>query len=108
MLCSGGRDELSLYAASNDDDDDDVVLDRKLKPNVEERRSLERIINSPAKHFNLDDKLLLWRHRFSLVDNKRALTKVLRVVEWSDKADRAEVQTTLRVCVPSVYECGLT
>lgn len=35
--------------------------------------------------------MLLWRHRFTLVDNKRALTKVLRVVEWSDQRDRAEV-----------------
>lgn len=36
-------------------------------------------------------KALLWRFRFSLVTEKRALTKFLKCVDWSDAQEAKQV-----------------
>ena len=59
------------------------MVDPALKPDRNQRDALEAIINSPSYHPTREEKDLLWRFRFSLVDNRRALTKFLLAVDWS-------------------------
>jgi len=58
-------------------------VDPQLKPDREQRTRLDRIIDSPSYHPSREEKDLLWRFRFSLVDNRRALTKFLLAVDWT-------------------------
>lgn len=59
------------------------LVDPALKPDREQRHRLAAIIDSPSHHPTREEKDLLWRFRFSLVDNRRALTKFLVAVDWS-------------------------
>ncbi|KAL7521609.1 LOW QUALITY PROTEIN: hypothetical protein ACHAWX_006287 [Stephanocyclus meneghinianus] len=63
------------------------LVDPGLKPDRIQRSRLERIVNSPNHHLNTEEKDLLWRFRFSLVDNRRALTKFLLAVDWSVESE---------------------
>lgn len=60
------------------------VSARSLKPKIMERKRIAEIIASPNKQLSGEEKQLLWRFRFSLTDNKRAVNKFLRCVDWSD------------------------
>ncbi|GMH26109.1 hypothetical protein Nepgr_027952 [Nepenthes gracilis] len=61
------------------------IIDRDLKPSSNERKSIQRILKyPPTRTLNADEKQLLWKFRFSLMSEKKALTKFLRCVEWSD------------------------
>lgn len=61
------------------------IIDRDLKPSSNERKSIQRILKyPPTRILNGDERQLLWKFRFSLMSEKRALTKFLRCVEWSD------------------------
>lgn len=56
------------------------VIDRDLKPNSEERRRIMGLLRLPPnKPLHADEKALLWRFRFSLQQETRALTKFLQV-----------------------------
>jgi Phosphoinositide 3-kinase family, accessory domain (PIK domain) len=59
------------------------LVDPALKPDKPERDRLSMIIESPSHHPTREEKDLLWRFRFSLVDNRRALTKFLLAVDWT-------------------------
>eukprot|EP01006_Ploeotia_vitrea_P036570 TRINITY_DN66033_c4_g3_i5.p1 TRINITY_DN66033_c4_g3~~TRINITY_DN66033_c4_g3_i5.p1 ORF type:complete len:734 (-),score=416.15 TRINITY_DN66033_c4_g3_i5:771-2972(-) len=69
---------------------------RELKPNIMQREQLAKIINSPTKKLTAADKSLLMMFRFSLTQNKRALTKFLRAVDWSDAHESKEALALLR------------
>ncbi|KAI4384298.1 hypothetical protein MLD38_002471 [Melastoma candidum] len=61
------------------------IIDKDLKPSNSERKSIQRILKyPPTRTLNGDERQLLWKFRFSLMSEKRALTKFLRCVEWSD------------------------
>ncbi|KAI3937878.1 hypothetical protein MKW92_004481 [Papaver armeniacum] len=61
------------------------IIDRDLKPSINERKSIQKVLKYPPT-WNLsgDERQLLWKFRFYLMSEKRALTKFLRCVEWSD------------------------
>ncbi len=63
------------------------LVDPGLKPDRVQRGRLERIIGSPSYHLSTEEKDLLWRFRFSLVDNRRALTKFLLAVDWTVESE---------------------
>jgi phosphatidylinositol 3-kinase len=63
------------------------LVDPALKPDREQRDRLATIIASPSHHPTLEEKDLLWRFRFSLVDNRRALTKFLLAVDWTVESE---------------------
>jgi hypothetical protein len=63
------------------------LVDPGLKPDRVQRGRLERIIGSPSYHLSTEEKDLLWKFRFSLVDNRRALTKFLLAVDWSCESE---------------------
>lgn len=59
------------------------LVDPALKPDRKQREQLTAIIESPSSHPTREEKDLLWRFRFSLVDNRKALTKFLLAVDWT-------------------------
>jgi phosphatidylinositol 3-kinase len=71
------------------------VVDPNLKPNKEERERIESLVASPSDHLRIEDKDLLWTFRFSLTDNKKALTKFLLSVDWSVEQEVEQVPTLL-------------
>ncbi|WOL00368.1 phosphatidylinositol 3-kinase, root isoform isoform X1 [Canna indica] len=61
------------------------IIDRDLKPSSVERKSIQGILKyPPTRTLTGDERQLLWKFRFSLMSEKKALTKFLRCVEWSD------------------------
>uniref|UniRef100_A0A7N0T5H0 phosphatidylinositol 3-kinase n=1 Tax=Kalanchoe fedtschenkoi TaxID=63787 RepID=A0A7N0T5H0_KALFE len=61
------------------------IIDRDLKPSSAEKKSIQRILKyPPTRTLSGDERQLLWKFRISLMSEKRALTKFLRCVEWSD------------------------
>jgi phosphatidylinositol 3-kinase len=63
------------------------LVDPALKPDREQKNRLASIIDSPSHHPTREEKDLLWRFRFSLVDNRRALTKFLLAVDWTMESE---------------------
>jgi phosphatidylinositol 3-kinase len=63
------------------------LVDPALKPDREQRHRLAQIIDSPSRHPTREEKDLLWRFRFSLVENARAVTKFLLAVDWSMESE---------------------
>lgn len=63
------------------------MVDPDLKPDKEQRSKLEKIIDAPSHHPTREERDLLWRFRFSLVDNRRALTKFIVAVDWSVESE---------------------
>jgi phosphatidylinositol 3-kinase len=63
------------------------LVDPALKPDREQRHRLAQIIDSPSHHPTREEKDLLWRFRFSLVENARAVTKFLLAVDWSMESE---------------------
>lgn len=63
------------------------LVDPALKPDREQRDRLASIIASPSHHPTREEKDLLWRFRFSLVDNHRALSKFLLAVDWTVESE---------------------
>ncbi|KAL5723815.1 phosphatidylinositol 3-kinase [Ranunculus cassubicifolius] len=61
------------------------IIDKDLKPSVNERKSIQGILKyPPTRTLNGEERQLLWKFRFYLTTDKKALTKFLRCVEWSD------------------------
>ena len=66
-------------------------LDRELKPNPAQRDVLQRVVRkSPADAISPDEKDLLWRYRFYLTRDAKALTKFLRCVDWAEPTEEAK------------------
>ncbi|KAL1221073.1 Phosphatidylinositol 3-kinase VPS34 [Cardamine amara subsp. amara] len=61
------------------------IIDRDLKPSSNERKDIQRVLKyPPTRTLSGDERQLLWKFRFSQMSEKKALTKFLRCVEWSD------------------------
>uniref|UniRef100_A0ACD5X4Y6 Uncharacterized protein n=1 Tax=Avena sativa TaxID=4498 RepID=A0ACD5X4Y6_AVESA len=60
------------------------IIDKDLKPSSNERKFLQRIIKyPPTRAIQADERQVLWKFRFSLMSEKKALTKFVRSVDWS-------------------------
>jgi hypothetical protein len=56
-----------------------------LQPNSAERKEIAAILlQPPSRDLTGEERQVLWRFRFSLTNEKRALTKFLKCVDWSD------------------------
>ena len=62
-------------------------IDPTLKPSRAQRALLSEIISSPSRHPTNEERDLLWRFRFHLVDDRRALSKFLMAVDWSQPSE---------------------
>jgi len=64
------------------------VLDRDLKPNAKIRDELSNIMSyGPSQDLKPEEKDLVWKFRHHLTRNKRALTKFVKSVSWSDAGE---------------------
>ena len=76
------------------------LIDIDLKPNKMEREDIGRIIASPNYVLKDHEKDLLWKFRFSLTDNNKALTKFLLCVDWEDEEEEKQANTLLDQWAP--------
>lgn len=64
------------------------VIDKELKPNAKIRDELNDILSySPIHELATDEKDLIWKFRYYLRREKRALTKFVKSVTWSDSSE---------------------
>ncbi|TQV93376.1 phosphoinositide 3-kinase [Cordyceps javanica] len=62
------------------------ILDKDLKPNAKVRDELNTIMNySPTHSLSPEEMDLVWKFRYHLTRDKRALTKFAKSVNWSDQ-----------------------
>ncbi|KAK2567164.1 Phosphatidylinositol 3-kinase catalytic subunit type 3 [Acropora cervicornis] len=60
------------------------TVSRDLKPNAKTRDQLNQIVGYPStKVLTSEEKDLVWQFRFYLTNQKKALTKFLKCVDWS-------------------------
>ncbi|KAG2417340.1 hypothetical protein HFD88_008559 [Aspergillus terreus] len=61
------------------------IMDRDLKPNPKIRDELNLILSyEPTQDLSAEEKDLVWRFRYYLTREKRALTKFVKSVNWRD------------------------
>ncbi|GAA5927147.1 phosphatidylinositol 3-kinase VPS34 [Sporobolomyces koalae] len=71
-------------------------LDRELKPNAKIRDELNDILRyPPTAELSTPQRDLLWKFRFYLTRDKRALTKFLKAVVWSDPGEALQAVEVL-------------
>ncbi|KAF4978345.1 hypothetical protein FZEAL_5243 [Fusarium zealandicum] len=64
------------------------ILDKDLKPNAKVRDELNLIMSySPTHVLTPEETDLVWKFRYHLTRDKRALTKFVKSVNWSDKSE---------------------
>lgn len=71
------------------------LVDPAVKPDRFHQQKISRIIASPSHHLSREEKDLIWRFRFSLVDNRKALTKFLLAVDWAVEAEVVQASELL-------------
>lgn len=63
-------------------------MDRDLKPNPKIRDDLNHIMTyGPMQELNAEEKDLVWKFRYYLARDKRALTKFVKSVNWQDSGE---------------------
>jgi len=63
------------------------LVDPTHRPDGEQRARLRDLVSSPRQDLVPEEADLLWRFRFHLVDDGRALAKFLLAVDWEDEAE---------------------
>ncbi|KAK0703535.1 kinase-like domain-containing protein [Lasiosphaeria miniovina] len=72
------------------------ILDKDLKPNAKVRDELNLIMSySPTHTLTPEEKDLIWKFRYHLTKNKKALTKFVKSVNWSDLAESKQAVQVL-------------
>lgn len=61
---------------------------------------LQAIISSPNKRLSIESRELLWRFRYSLIEDKRALVKFNRCVNWADPLEIKQALDLLYIWQP--------
>lgn len=75
-LVEGKHHKLSRSARSG-------VTDREIKPNPQTRDQLSAIVNYPStKLLTSEEQDVVWKFRFYLLKQKKALTKFLKCLNW--------------------------
>ncbi|KIY42834.1 phosphatidylinositol 3-kinase [Fistulina hepatica ATCC 64428] len=79
--------------------------DRELKPNAGIRDDLSKILEyPPSRHLSSQEKDLIWKFRFYLARDRRALTKFLKSVRWRDPS---EVKQAVEELLPQWTEIDI-
>eukprot|EP00898_Chlorokybus_atmophyticus_P004964 jgi/Chlat1/5469/Chrsp36S05427 len=77
------------------------VVDRDLKPNSAERKRIAGVLQlPPTKALSGEEKQLLWKFRYSLTQDARALTKFVKCVDWGDAHEARQASELLRSWMP--------
>ena len=70
-------------------------LDTSVKPSLEDKGKIEKILNAAGTHMVFEEMDLLYRYRYFLTENKKALLKFLLSVDWTVESEVAEVPVLL-------------
>lgn len=72
------------------------ILDKDLKPNAKVRDELNLIMSySPTHILSPEEKDLIWKFRYHLTRNKKAVTKFVKSVNWQDQAEAKQAVQVL-------------
>lgn len=63
------------------------ATDATAKPNKDEKKRIDKILQSVGNRMSTEDMDFLYRFRYSLTDNKKALIKFLYTVNWDEDAE---------------------
>lgn len=64
------------------------ILDKDLKPNAKVRDELNLIMSYPPTHIlSPEETDLVWKFRYHLTRDKRAVTKFVKSVNWADQSE---------------------
>lgn len=75
----------------------DESVARDLRPNDQENERIKEIINLPDFLTMSDqDKAIIWRFRYSLKDNSKALVKFLQSARLTDEKELKEVRNLFK------------
>ncbi|AJV73604.1 Vps34p [Saccharomyces cerevisiae YJM244] len=67
-------------------------LDKQVKPDIKKRDYLNKIINyPPGTKLTAHEKGSIWKYRYYLMNNKKALTKLLQSTNLREESERVEV-----------------
>ncbi len=70
---------------------------KDLTPNDQERDLINKIIDLPDfTNLSVEQKALLWRYRYSLTNNKKALAKFLQCIDWTKEKEEKEGMNMLK------------
>ncbi|KAF2203506.1 phosphatidylinositol 3-kinase-like protein [Delitschia confertaspora ATCC 74209] len=70
--------------------------EREMKPNPAVRDHLNRIMSyGPLHEINLHEKDMIWKFRYYLLRDKRALTKFVKSVNWKDPSEARSAASIL-------------
>mmetsp|Transcript_44427 Transcript_44427/g.43096 ORF Transcript_44427/g.43096 Transcript_44427/m.43096 type:complete len:127 (-) Transcript_44427:1455-1835(-) len=71
------------------DADDSIV--KEIRPSAEEKKYLDSIIDLPDfMSLNIEQTTTIWYFRYSLMENKKALVKFLKCIEWAKEKEEKE------------------
>ncbi|KAK1840068.1 phosphatidylinositol 3-kinase [Colletotrichum chrysophilum] len=72
------------------------ILDKDLKPNAKVRDELNLIMSySPTHILTPEEKDLIWKFRYHLTRDKRAVTKFVKSVNWQDHSEAKQAVQVL-------------
>ncbi|OTB01808.1 hypothetical protein M426DRAFT_63338 [Hypoxylon sp. CI-4A] len=72
------------------------ILDKDLRPNAKVRDELNMIMSySPTHTLSPEEKDLVWKFRYHLTRDKRALTKFVKSVNWQDQSESKQAVQVL-------------
>lgn len=84
------------------------ISDRDLKPNATIRNQLNAIVNCPStKQLTSEEQDLVWKFRFYLCSQKKALTKFLKTVNWNAPSEVEQAISLMEEWAPMDVEDAL-
>ena len=83
-------------------------LDKDLKPNAETRNRLMEIVSYPATQpLVSEEQDLIWRFRYYLSSNKKALAKFVKCINWESSQEAAQALDLIHKWTPMDVEDAL-
>lgn len=83
-------------------------LDKDLKPNAETRNRLMEIVSYPATQpLVSEEQDLIWRFRYYLSSNKKALAKFVKCINWGSSHEAAQALDLINKWTPMDVEDAL-
>uniref|UniRef100_A0A1D2AFT8 phosphatidylinositol 3-kinase n=2 Tax=Auxenochlorella protothecoides TaxID=3075 RepID=A0A1D2AFT8_AUXPR len=77
------------------------LVDPSAKPGAEERAALDAVLAAPpTRALGGAEQALLWRYRYALASERRALTRFLRCVDWADGGEAAQAAALMAAWAP--------
>ncbi|XP_044761219.1 phosphatidylinositol 3-kinase catalytic subunit type 3 [Coccinella septempunctata] len=82
--------------------------DRDAKPNAYTRDFLNRIVSyPPTKQLTNEEQDIVWKYRFFLSNQKKALSKFLKCVRWTQNSEVNQAMHMMDIWVPMDIEDAL-